>query len=114
VEYAGLVPINPDGAISQVHWSGGPAGTVTRAGRNSEFSLTVPTFADRRRPGRPESPARLSRRPVGQVSNLSEKCANEPIEERRARSMSSRILRAAPAACSRPLARGGRGGRVKM
>jgi hypothetical protein len=49
VEYAGLVPINPDGAISQVHWSGGPAGTVTRAGRNSEFSLTVPTFAERRR-----------------------------------------------------------------
>jgi len=49
VEYAGLVPINPDGAISQVSWSGGPAGTVTRASRNSEFSLTVPSYAERRR-----------------------------------------------------------------
>ncbi len=49
VEYAGLVAINPDGAISQVSWSGGPAGTVTRAGRNSEFSLTVPPYPERRR-----------------------------------------------------------------
>jgi hypothetical protein len=38
VEYAGLVPISPDGAIQQVQWSGGLSGCVTRASRNSEFS----------------------------------------------------------------------------
>jgi hypothetical protein len=49
VEYAGLVAIDPDGAISQVQWTGGPAGTVTRASRNHEFSLAVPNFGERRR-----------------------------------------------------------------
>ena len=49
VEYAGLVAISPDGAISQVQWTGGPAGTVTRASRNHEFSLAVPDFGERRR-----------------------------------------------------------------
>ena len=48
VEYAGLVAIDPDGAISQVQWSGGPGGTVTRASRNSEFSLAVPGWSERR------------------------------------------------------------------
>ncbi len=48
VEYAGLVPISPDGAIQQVEWSGGPSGCVTRAGRNNEFSLVVPSFHERR------------------------------------------------------------------
>jgi hypothetical protein len=45
VEYAGIVPISPDGAISQVNWSASAAGAVTRAGRNSEFSLAVPPYA---------------------------------------------------------------------
>jgi hypothetical protein len=49
VEYAGIVPINPDGAIAQVQWSAGAAGAVTRAGRNTEFSLAVPPYASRRR-----------------------------------------------------------------
>jgi hypothetical protein len=48
VEYAGLVAINPDGAITQVSWSGGPAGTLTRAARNHEFSLAVPSWSERR------------------------------------------------------------------
>jgi hypothetical protein len=42
VEYAGLVPIDPDGAITQVQWSATAAGTITRASRNSEFSLVAP------------------------------------------------------------------------
>ncbi len=49
VEYAGLVAIDPDGAITQVQWCGGPAGTVTRGARNNEFSLAVPNFGERRR-----------------------------------------------------------------
>ncbi|HEY3966797.1 MAG TPA: hypothetical protein VGM05_19700 [Planctomycetaceae bacterium] len=42
VEYAGIVPINPDGAISQIQWLAGAGGAVTRASRNNEFSLSVP------------------------------------------------------------------------
>jgi hypothetical protein len=42
------VPINPDGAIQQVEWRGGLSGCVTRAGRNSEFSLAVPSWRERR------------------------------------------------------------------
>ncbi|MBS0263892.1 MAG: hypothetical protein JSS02_18280 [Planctomycetes bacterium] len=41
VEYAGLVPISPDGAITQVQWSATERGAVTRASRNSEFSLVA-------------------------------------------------------------------------
>lgn len=48
VEYAGVVPISPDGAIQQVEWSGGLSGCVTRASRNSEFSLVVPPWHERR------------------------------------------------------------------
>jgi len=48
VEYAGIVPISPDGAIVQVQWTGGPSGGLTRAGRNSEFSLAVPGWTERR------------------------------------------------------------------
>lgn len=47
-EYAGLIPISPDGAIHQVAWSGGPQGAVTRAGRNQEFSTLVPPWKTRR------------------------------------------------------------------
>jgi hypothetical protein len=42
VEYAGIVPISPDGAIAQVQWSATEAGAITRASRNSEFSLATP------------------------------------------------------------------------
>jgi hypothetical protein len=48
IEYAGLVPIAPDGAIQQVAWSGGPRGAVIRASRNQEFSFTVPSWKERR------------------------------------------------------------------
>ena len=47
--YAGLVLISLDGAIQQVSWSIGPQGTITRASRNSEHDLALPTYADRRR-----------------------------------------------------------------
>jgi hypothetical protein len=47
-EYAGIVPISPDGAIRQVAWTCGPRGALTRASRNQEFSLAVPTWKERR------------------------------------------------------------------
>lgn len=47
-EYAGIIPIEPDGAISQVAWSGSPRGAFTRASRNAEFSVLVPTARERR------------------------------------------------------------------
>lgn len=48
IEYAGIVPIAPDGAIQQVVWAGGLEGGTTKAGRNHEFSLVVPSFKERR------------------------------------------------------------------
>jgi hypothetical protein len=49
VEYAGLVPISPDGAIQQVEWKGGiSSGCTTAAGVNTEFSLIVPDYKRRR------------------------------------------------------------------
>jgi hypothetical protein len=48
VEYAGIVPISPDGAIQQVAWSGSPQGAVTRASRNQEFSILIPSWRERR------------------------------------------------------------------
>lgn len=46
-EYAGIVPISPDGAIYQVVWSGSPDGAVTHAGRLVEFATSVPAYAER-------------------------------------------------------------------
>ena len=49
VQYAGVVPISPDGAIQQVGWTvgyGKPA--VTRASRNAEFDRFAPSFAAKR------------------------------------------------------------------
>lgn len=48
MEYAGITPISPDGAIQQVEWRGGLSGGTTRASRNSEFSLVVPSWKERR------------------------------------------------------------------
>lgn len=60
VEYAGIIPIGPDGAIQQVEWTGGPTGALTRASRNSEFSLVVPSDPERRRAERARGAVRLS------------------------------------------------------
>ena len=46
--YAGLLAIDPDGAIQQVSWRVGPDGATTRASRNSEFSTAVPMYQTRR------------------------------------------------------------------
>lgn len=46
--YAGLVPIDPDGAIQQVTYTVGPAPS-TRASRNTEHNLYVPSYEGRRR-----------------------------------------------------------------
>jgi len=48
VEYAGLLPISPDGAIAQVEWRVGPEGATTRASRNAEFATSVAPLAVRR------------------------------------------------------------------
>jgi hypothetical protein len=49
VEYNGIVPVGLDGAIQQVTWSVGPQGATTQASRNTEHSLWVPPYPDRRR-----------------------------------------------------------------
>lgn len=49
IQYAGLLAINPDGAIQQVTWNVGPEGATTRASRNAEFNLAVPSYKERRR-----------------------------------------------------------------
>lgn len=48
ITYAGLVPIQLDGAIQQVTWSGGPQGCTTRASRNTEHAHYVPSYKERR------------------------------------------------------------------
>ncbi len=45
--YAGLLRINPDGAIRQVTWEVGPSGAMTRASRNCETAPHVPKFRER-------------------------------------------------------------------
>jgi len=50
--YAGIVPIELDGAIQQVTWSVGLGGATTRASRNAEHSDYVPPYPDRLRTGR--------------------------------------------------------------
>jgi hypothetical protein len=47
LKYAGLVPINPDGAIQQVTWEIGIAGATTRASRNNEWHPFVPVFEEK-------------------------------------------------------------------
>ncbi len=48
ITYAGLRPINPDGAIQQVVFSVGLTGTTTKACRNDEFDLFFPSYDERR------------------------------------------------------------------
>ncbi len=48
VEYAGLLPISPDGAIQQVSWQVGPGSAKTRASRNTEFDVVLPDYKQRR------------------------------------------------------------------
>ena len=48
--YAGLLPIQPDGAIQQITWNlGGGQGSTTRASRNVEYSPYMPSYKERRR-----------------------------------------------------------------
>lgn len=70
VEYAGIVPISPDGAIQQVQWSGSPSGAVTRASRNNEFSLVIPPWHERRHAERRRDPPRLSPAAAAALKNL--------------------------------------------
>lgn len=47
--YAGIVPIDPDGAIQQVTWSvGGGQPATTRVSRNAEHATYLPSFPERR------------------------------------------------------------------
>ena len=46
--YAAIVPINPDGVIQQVSWSVGLSGATTKASKNSEFDLRLPSHSERR------------------------------------------------------------------
>lgn len=49
IQYGGIVPISPDGAIQQVSFSVGGGPATTRASRNVEHDLAVPTWEERRR-----------------------------------------------------------------
>lgn len=49
VEYAGIVAIEPDGAIQQVSWKIGNGPALTRASRNEEYNVFTPSFKERRR-----------------------------------------------------------------
>lgn len=47
--YAGLVPLNPDGAIFQVTWTMEESrGCTTRASRNNEWNYNLPSYKERR------------------------------------------------------------------
>lgn len=47
--YEGILNISPDGAIQQVAWHVGEPFASTQAGRNTEFSLNLPSYEERRR-----------------------------------------------------------------
>jgi len=49
IQYAGLVPIEPDGAIQQVTWTVGGSGATTHASRNIEGHRVTPSYKERRR-----------------------------------------------------------------
>ena len=50
VTFAGIVPLEPDGAIRQITWSvGGGQPATTRASRNSEHAEYLPPYPERRR-----------------------------------------------------------------
>ncbi len=54
--YAGILAIQPDGAIQQISWSmGGGVGSITRASRNVEYSLHLPGYKERRRQEKQEA-----------------------------------------------------------
>jgi len=46
--YSAIVAINPDGVIHQVSWSVGLSGATTKASKNSEFDLRLPSHSERR------------------------------------------------------------------
>jgi hypothetical protein len=48
--YAGIVPLEPDGAIQQVSWSvGGGRPATTRASRNCEHAVWLPSLPEKRK-----------------------------------------------------------------
>ena len=49
VEYAGIIPIEPDGAVQQVTWQVGALGATTTASRNTEHDRRVPRDCETRR-----------------------------------------------------------------
>jgi hypothetical protein len=48
-QYNGIVPIDLDGAISQVTWNVGPGGATTTASANTEHAIWIPPYPARRR-----------------------------------------------------------------
>lgn len=47
-EYNGIVPIDLDGAVSQISWHVGDSGAYTEISRNTEHSVVVPPYPARR------------------------------------------------------------------
>lgn len=74
--YAGVVPIEPNGAIQQVTWSvGGGQPATTRASRNTEHSTYLPSYPERRRN---ETFRMLAARLNGSASSVPAKSMNPP------------------------------------
>lgn len=48
VSYPYIRLIELDGAIQQITWTVGSGGATTQAGRNNEFTLSIPSYAERR------------------------------------------------------------------
>ena len=48
LKYAGILPIELDGAIQQISWHIGPPAATTRASRGGEHALTLPSYDERR------------------------------------------------------------------
>ncbi|ANS03337.1 hypothetical protein [uncultured Mediterranean phage uvDeep-CGR2-KM19-C37] len=48
LQYAGIIPIDLDGAIQQVTWHVGPPAATTRASRGSEHEIDIPSYDQRR------------------------------------------------------------------
>jgi hypothetical protein len=48
LKYAGIIPIELDGAIQQVTWHVGPPAATTRASRGGEHEIDLPSYDERR------------------------------------------------------------------
>ncbi|MDB5308149.1 MAG: hypothetical protein JWO38_2351 [Gemmataceae bacterium] len=71
-QYAGIMPIDPDGLIQQVTWSVGPGGPTTMASANAEHAAAIPDYPARRRA------ENLPPNKAAELANLTDRLAGGP------------------------------------